>query len=44
MVIRKKQKIDEMLISVFYHFKERIRFLYKATNCSKAERILEGVL
>ena len=46
---RKKQKVDEILsqyenIRVFYHFKERIRFLYKAANRSEAERILEGVL
>mgnify|MGYP000660353880 CR=1 FL=1 len=31
-------------IRVFYHFKERRRFLYKAANRSEAERILEGVL
>ena len=46
---RKKQKVDEILsqyenIRVFYRFKERIRFLYKAANRSEAERILEGVL
>jgi len=46
---RKKQKVDEILsqhdnIRVFYHFKERIRSLYKATTYTEAERILEGII
>ena len=46
---RKKQKAQEILsqyenIRVFYHFKERIRSLYRAKNYHKAEKILESIL
>ena len=46
---RKKQKVKEILsqyekIRVFYHFKERIRSLYRAKNYKEAEKILESVL
>jgi len=46
---RKKQKTEEILsqyenIRVFYHFKERIRSLYKAKTYTEAERILEDII
>ena len=46
---RKKQKVEEILsqhdnIRVFYHFKEKVRSLYKAKNYKEAEKILESIL
>ena len=46
---RKKQKVEEILsqhedIRVFYHFKEKVRSLYKAKNYQEAQKILESIL
>jgi len=46
---RKKQKVKEILsqyenIRVFYHFKEKVRSLYRAKNYQEAEKILEGII
>ncbi|HDN84985.1 MAG TPA: ISL3 family transposase [Candidatus Aerophobetes bacterium] len=46
---RKKQKVKEILsqhenIRVFYHFKEKVRSLYKAKNYKEAEKILESII
>jgi len=46
---RKKQKVKEILsqyenIRVFYHFKEKVRSLYKTKNYKEAEKILESII